>query len=167
MIDMKKFDRVFGSDKGIDGCCYSEESVEFAKEISNKFKNIEYTHYIAGFYIFTLVDKEGREVDFSVSNDKAYISVDNYDEHFPTLLVRYNEDIIRKIVNDGIEDDEIIVAIKGEKYSDDGVYFSYNDAYKLVVMKKLEMEEMKKNGYKEHTFFGLSILVRNGEEVDY
>jgi len=161
---MKKFDRVFGSDEGIDGCCYSEESVEFAKEIASKFKNVEYTYFIGGFYVFTLVDEKDRYVKFSVSNDKAYVSVDNYDNHFPEILVRYDENIIKKITDDGIEDDEIIVAMKGEKYGD--VDYGYNRAYELVVMKKSKMEEMKKNGYKEHTFFSLSILLKDSE-VDY
>jgi len=164
---MKKFDRVFGCDEGIKSCCISKENIEFAKEIASKFGNVEYTYFIGGFYVFTLVDKKERYVKFSVSNDKAYVSVDNYDEHFPEILVRYDEDIIKKITDDGIEDDEIIVAMKGEKYGDDEVYYDYNRAYELVVMKKSKMEEMKKNGYKEHTFFSLSILVRDGEEVDY
>jgi hypothetical protein len=164
---MKKFDRVFGSDEGIKGCCVSKENIKFAKEIASKFKNVEYTYFIGGLYVFTLVDTKDRYVKFSVSNDKAYVSVDNYDEHFPEILVRYDEDIIKKITDDGIEDDEIIVAMKGEKYGDDEIYYDYNRAYELVVMKKSKMEEMKKNGYKEHTFFSLSILVRDGEEVDY
>jgi len=155
---MKKFDRVF-YENGIKICCVSKENIEFAKEIASKFENVEYTYFIGGFYVFTMVDTKGRYVKFSVYNDKAYVSVDNYDKHFPEIFVRYDEDIIKKITDDGIEDDEIIVAIKDEYYDEEG--------YKLVVMKKSEMEEMKKNGYVEHSFFALSILLKDGEEVDY
>ena len=68
-----------------------------AKKIINIFGEdiIEFSEYIAGEYLFTLALPVPSEttLDFSIYNNKAYLSAMSYDDHMDTLSVRYNEAI--------------------------------------------------------------------------
>ena len=99
---MRKFLEAFGLKEDEDDVFGVREQEQAAKKIIDKFGEdvIEFTEYIAGEYLFTLALPVPSEItfDFSIYNNKAYLSAMSYDDHMDTLSVRYNETILKKIL---------------------------------------------------------------------
>jgi len=169
---MRKFLEAFGLKEDEDDVFGVREQEQAAKKIIDKFGEdvIEFTEYIAGEYLFTLALPVPSEItlDFSIYNNKAYLSAMSYDDHMDTLSVRYNETILRKILIDGIKDDEIIVLIKNndeDNLNEDIVGYEYIDAFSMAVIKEKELKSLLKSGYNLGYFSGIKVLSKDNIDI--
>lgn len=172
VIKTRKFLEAFGLKEDEDDVFGVHEQEQAAKKIINIFGEdvIEFTEYIAGEYLFTLVlpTPDETSLDFSIYNNKAYLSAMSYDDHMDTLSVRYNEAILRKILIDGIKDDEIIVLIKNndeDNFDEDVVGYEYIDAFSMAVIKEKELKSLLKSGYNLGYFSGIKVLSKDNIDI--
>jgi len=169
---MRKFLEAFGLKEDEGNVFGVREQEQAAKKIIDVFGEdvIEFTEYIAGEYLFTLALPTPNEtsLDFSIYNNKAYLSAMSYDDHMDTLSVRYDEAILRKILIDGIKDDEIIVLIKNndeDNFDEDVVGYEYIDAFSMAVIKEKELKSLLKNGYNLGYFSGIKVLSKDTIDI--